>query len=429
MRARAILWAASVLGLLGLSALAGCALVFPSVSPVMSPIPATPPVLAAFQESPAIASAQAWSENRVPVLKKAFEDNVYGFMPPRVSVNVLDRKDITSQVGLPGAIVEQWTLAFGSHDGAPKGNMILVVPNDGRDRHATLVMQNFCGNRAALPGAPLAASFITEPPKECYGQMSNMLIKAVLGEYASAPPWADLIARHYAVAMLYAGDIVPDDAIASQPALKALWALGGPEAATRQQTGALAAWAWAYSRMVDVLSLDPRLNPKQIAIWGHSRNGKAALLAAATDPRIALVIAHQAGRGGSALTRNDVGEPMAKLLENYPYWFAPAFKSFVGREVEIPVDQHQLIAMIAPRPVLLGQGREDRWADPESAFRALKGASPAYALFGSKGLTQSEITTPDLDADLAIFMRPGRHGGVAQDWQYFLGFMDQHLKP
>jgi hypothetical protein len=405
MRARSIFWAASVLGVLGLSSLAGCALVFPSVSPKMSTVPATPPVLASFQDSPAVTSARDWSENRVPVLKKAFEDNVYGVIPPAVPVSVVERKNITSQVNIAGATVEQWALAFGNETNAPKGNMILVVPNDGRAQHATLVMQNFCGNRAALPGAPLAASFITEPPKECYGQMSNMLIKAVLGEYANAPPWADLISRHYAVAMLYAGDVVPDDAVASEPALKALWALGGPQAATRQQTGALAAWAWAYSRMIDVLSLDPRLNPKQIAIWGHSRNGKAALLAAATDPRIALVISHQAGRGGSALTRNYVGEPMAKLLENYPFWFAPAFKSFVGREAEIPVDQHQLIAMIAPRPVLLGQGREDRWADPESAFRALKGASPAYALFGSEGLTQSEITTPDL------------------------GFMDQHLKP
>jgi hypothetical protein len=172
---------------------------------------------------------------------------------------------------------------------------------------------------------------------------------------------------------------------------------------------------------------EPGVDPARTAVWGHSRNGKAALLAAAFDPNIDLVIAHQSGRGGAALSRSPRGESVAQVTRAFPHWFAPSYANHAGREVGMPVDQHQLIALIAPRPVLLGAARRDAWADPAGGLEALRGAQPAYVLHGSPGLRQAGLSEPNLAADLAAFMRPGRHGVHAGDWAMFLDFMDAHF--
>ncbi|MET0545886.1 MAG: hypothetical protein ABWZ40_06220, partial [Caulobacterales bacterium] len=175
------------------------------------------------------------------------------------------------------------------------------------------------------------------------------------------------------------------------------------------------------------LSSDPRFDKKRMVLWGHSRNGKSALVAAAFDPRVSGVIAHQSGRGGAALTRSTLGETVAEITEKYPYWFAPDFKNYAGMEQSLPIDQHQLIALIAPRPVLFTGGRSDGWADPEGAFRAIQGAQPAYQLMGSDGLKQPDMKHPDLTGDLSFYIRGGNHGSTTYDWNMFLDWMDAHF--
>jgi hypothetical protein len=249
------------------------------------------------------------------------------------------------------------------------------------------------------------------------------LIRLVFGRHANAPPWPEMARRGYAAASFYAGDIVPDDAAAATAALARLQ----PGVPAAERGGAVAAWAWSYSRVLEALEREPGVDPARTAVWGHSRNGKAALLAAAFDPNIDMVLSHQSGRGGAALSRSPRGETVAEITASFPHWFAPQYASHASREAEMPVDQHQLIALIAPRPVLLGAARRDAWADPAGAFTALRGAQPAYALHGSEGLTQMRLSEPDLGADLAAFMRAGRHGVHASDWAMFLAFMDSHF--
>jgi len=139
------------------------------------------------------------------------------------------------------------------------------------------------------------------------------------------------------------------------------------------------------------------------------------------------VIAHQSGRGGAALTRSEAGESVAQITRTFGFWFTPRFATYAGREAEIPVDQHQLLALIAPRPVLIGSGDRDAWSDPAGAFRAVQAASPVYQLYGAPAFEQTRMTKPELARPQAFFMRRGTHGVTTEDWALFLEFLDAHF--
>jgi hypothetical protein len=284
-------------------------------------------------------------------------------------------------------------------------------------------MQNFCGNAAAYP----SIAGVNGPrggPSECGNAMMRPVVRAIFGDAIMTPPTAQILNSGYAIAMFYAGDIVPDSREAARDPLTALTPQGAPPA---QLTGAVAAWAWLYIRALEALSADARFDANRIVLWGHSRNGKSALLAAAMDARPAAVIALQPGTAGGSLQRDEVGETIASITETYPHWFAPAYAGFAGREAELPVDMHQLIALIAPRPVLLTAARRDQWSDPHGAFRAAQGASPAYALAGAPPFTQTNLREMALSAPLVTYMRPGLHGVHGSDWDKTLEFLDAEL--
>ena len=204
-------------------------------------------------------------------------------------------------------------------------------------------------------------------------------------------------------------------------------------------TSAIAAWAYGFSAVIDVLESDPAINPGQIAVLGHSRHGKAALLAGVYEPRVAAVLSHQSGYGGAASSRATVGEGINKMLNGarvlpllpklpgYPHWFAPEFQQYADRLGDIPVDQHQLLALNAPTPVFLGNGRRDVWSDPNSTYRMAEAADRVYELPGLTGLDQDGMQSFNPAADLAFFMRRGGHGVHQSDVDAFIAFLDAHF--
>jgi hypothetical protein len=189
----------------------------------------------------------------------------------------------------------------------------------------------------------------------------------------------------------------------------------------------IAVWAAAYGWSLDVLEADPRIDAKRTAVWGHSRQGKAALLAAAFDPRIEAVIPLQAGKGGATLTRAYAGETVKQITKDYPHWFAPAYAAYSDREKDAPVDQHQLIALVAPRPVMLGNGWKDVWSDPNGSFRAALGADPVYELMGKRGLAQTGLKDKKELGEIEFFIRSGGHGVRVKDWDEMLAFLDRWM--
>lgn len=416
-------WLLGGLGVVAL-ALVGCAsTMLPAVrlDPSLGPSP-PPAILGAFGDDAPVQTIADWETRRAPLLRAAFAERVYGPYPTNVApARVLARDTIGYQPLAAIATIEQWRVAVGGVETPAQFNMMLVLPRNATSATPLIIMQNFCGNRAAFRGLPEEiASPLTPVMDGCDSEFMQTLLEVPFGRHISVPPYEAILARGYGLAMFYAGDVVGDEAASAREGMARLYG------AHADQAGAIAVWAWLYSQAYDVLSVDPRIDAHRIAIWGHSRNGKAALYAAALDPRIAAVIAHQSGRGGASLSRSAEGESIAQMMRAYPWWFPRAFASAGG---DPAMDQHQLLALIGPRPVLLGNGARDAWADPHGAWQAARAAGPVYELYGAHGFTQSDMRTPDNSTPLRYFTRPGLHGIHAKDWHIFLDFLDTSLPP
>jgi dienelactone hydrolase len=379
---------------------------------------ATPPVLGAFRGDRPVVTAADWSR-RAPLLREALLDAVYGRPPPLGEATVETRETLT----LPdtdGMDMEQWTVKLG--DGSNRRRFHMLVASPKGAAHAPLiVMELFCSTRNAVKGRP--ASVFEEAaalPAPCRSHDMDAVLTVVLGKRISGPDWKQLAQRGYAVALFYPGEVVPDDDVLGPKALAALT----PDTPAEKRPGALVVWADLFSKAYDVLSPDPRFDAKKIVAWGHSRHGKASLLAGALDPRFAAVIAHQSGRGGASLTRSIAGESLAQITTSYGFWFTPAY----ARGVPDDVDQHQLIALNAPRPVMLGTGRGDTWSDPAGAFKAAQGADPVYRLFAAPGFNAQGLKDYRPSDSLVWWSRPLGHGVTTADWRAFLEFLDIHVK-
>ncbi|MEQ8177892.1 MAG: hypothetical protein RIA10_06105 [Amphiplicatus sp.] len=384
---------------------------------------ASPPLFA--DETP---TAEDWETKQAPARRAAFEDYVYGAMPDASSTEIISHRTIDAAAFGGAGVLEEYELVasatFGGETRSTKPFFIdVLAPAGASGPVPVIMMESFCPRTSTIPHAGVAR---LDDGDFCQsGEFMSGLMTYVFGRYIATPPVETILARGYAIAALYPSEAVPDS---SGPGLEALAALSAGHADDETRWGAVAAWGWLFSRAVDVLETDERLDNDGFVAWGHSRYGKAALVAAAWDKRIDAVIAHQSGTGGASLNRRKKGESVGAITRDYPHWFSARYAEMAGREAELPVDQHELLALIAPRPVFLGNARRDVWSDPNGAFRAAKAASPAYALYGSNGLDQERLDRFNPQADLSFWIRPGTHGVVKEDWPAFLEFLDARYK-
>jgi Prolyl oligopeptidase family len=240
-------------------------------------------------------------------------------------------------------------------------------------------------------------------------------------------PVEEGIARGYAMAAFLNADVDPDRHDGFQNGIHGLLddAPRGPDA-----WGTIAAWAWGASRVLDYLQTVPQIDPQKIAVIGHSRGGKTSLWAAAEDQRFALAVSNDSGCGGAALSRRRMAgkEAVGRIVTSFPHWFCANFANFANREDDLPVDQHELIALIAPRAVAVGSASEDRWADPRGEFLSVVNAAPVYALLGHKALGTHEMPAiaSALHGDQAHYhLRAGKHNLTLEDWQHYWDFADR----
>lgn len=375
-----------------------------------------------------VGEASGWRSRRVQLLQ-LFAAHVYGRTPAAaldMKVHVTD-EDPRALDGR--AIRRQVTLTFGTGPQPVAMHLLLYVPNDSRGSVPAFMGLNFQGNHAIHPdrGIHLATSWL---PDRNEGVVNNRATEASRGAAASRWPVEAIVARGYALVTAYYGDLDPDFDDGFRNGVHPLFYAPGQDRPASDEWGAIGAWAWGLSRALDYLEQDRAIDHRRVALMGHSRIGKAALWAGAQDERFALVISNESGCGGAALSRRQFGETVADINRAFPHWFAGAFKQYDNREPALPVDQHQLLALIAPRPLYVASAAEDLWADPRGEFLSAVHADPVYRLLGTPGLGgASEFPPVDqpVGATIGYHVRSGPHDVRRYDWDRYLDFADRHL--
>ena len=337
-----------------------------------------------------VSDARTWTSERRPELLRLFETHVYGRTPaggprPRFEVVKTDRSALGGK-----ATRKDVAIVFGEGAAARRMDLLVYLPNSAKGPAPMFLGLNFQRNDAVKW------------------------------------PVETIVERGYGVASAYYGDLFPDRADGAADSVLTLFpARQGPEA-----WGAIGVWAWAVSRALDYLETDHAVDAKRVAVLGHSRIGKAALWAGAQDPRFAIVISNESGCGGAALSKRIYGETVAAITKRFPHWFCANFARYADREADLPVDQHELLALIAPRPLYVASAMDDRWADPKGEFLAALGADPVYRLLGTDGLPVRDMPAVDqpVHGTIGYHVRSGGHDLTDYDWRQYLAFADRHLR-
>ena len=367
------------------------------------PLPAELPVttglpdpLVTFLKTP-VTTKEQWSAERAPELRRLFQFYMYGAMPR--PTEIVEAKVLrTDESALGGkAILREVELHLKEPQLAV--HLLVVIPKQRPGPAPVFLGINFNGNHTLLDDPKIQLPKSWMPSGRLGVGDDHKASDAGRGKEQEAWAIEQTIDRGYAFAGFYHGDIVPDNAEAAADQLRRFNVGNSPvvHPDAGAETATIAAWAWGFSRMIDYLVTDPALDAKRIAVVGHSRNGKTAMLAAAMDERIALAVPSQAGCGGTAPSRlpaeleNPPGgklihETVKRINTSFPHWFCGNFKAFNEATSRLPFDQHELIALCAPRPVLASNATEDLWANPAGQFEMLRGADAVYKLVAGDGL-------------------------------------------
>ena len=372
-----------------------------------------------------VTTAKQWYKKRRPEILRLFEEHQYGKWPAKKpKLRYTGEQDL----GFDGtAIRKQVTIFFSPNDDGPKVDVLIYIPKNANGPVPLLLNLSFSANNLTVndpgikPGMVWNArdktrSVAAGPNRG--GSRMNDYIKAFLDE-------------GFGFATLNYSDIDPDFLGGATLGVRGLYLKPGQEEPAPDEWGSISAWAWGVSTVIDYFEKDRAINAKRIAITGASRLGKTVMWTGAREPRVAMVLASCSGEGGAAISRRNYGETVAHLTEGtrYPYQFAANYGNYGADVTKLPVDAHMLVALIAPRPLLLQTGTTDNWSDPKGEFLAAMEGGKVYRLLGKDDLGVTELPDPDQPIlnTLGYFMHEGGHGTIPLDWEIYLQFMKRYL--
>jgi hypothetical protein len=385
----------------------------------------TLPDVFTLQNGKKVNDAKTWLEKRRPEIVKLFEENQFGKMPAKpadMSFNIFEK-------GTPAfngkAIRKQVTVYFTKDTSDNKMDLLIYLPAKATKPVPVLLNISFASNAQTVNDSGVKTSYIwTRDGKKVAGGRSGMFGKMNVEQF---------ISEGIGYATVYYGDIDPDvkGGVKLGGIRKKYLKPGMPEPGMNDW-GAISAWAWGLSRAMDYFETDKQIDANRIALQGTSRLGKTVLWAGAHDTRFKMVIASCSGEGGAAISRRDYGENIKHMTDTsrYYYQFAPQWHTYAADFSSSPVDAHMLVALMAPRPLLLQTGDTDYWSDPKGEFLAAVAAEPVYKLFGKKGpgtgVMPAAGDTSMLNT-LGYYMHKGGHGTLPSDWPIFINYMKKYL--
>lgn len=362
----------------------------------------TLPELLKTQGGQTISTVDEWEKVRRPEILKLFEDHVYGQVPKDYD-DIKFRIKNTDKKAMGGkATLKEVEITVFRNQKTATINLLLFTPNQVKKPVPVFLVLNHRG---------IKTMDVTRENKDGFW------------------PAEEVIEAGYGIAGFDVIDFAPDHKEKfSQGVLDQLY----PEQlAMDNGMRALGAWGWGASRAIDYFETERLVDATKVITVGHSRGGKASLWCGAQDQRVAITISNESGNSGAALSRRNFGETVERIVTTFPYWFCPNYRQYGNNEAKLPVDQHMLIGLIAPRAVYVASAAEDLWADPKGQYLALKEAQPVYRLYGFEPRLPEEM--PAVNAQvirpaMGFHNREGKHNMTPYDWQQFIRFADNWFK-
>lgn len=369
-----------------------------------------------------INNTKDWEEFRRPEILNSFTNHIYGIAPGELDfmeVEVIEENEIA----LNGeAKRKQVTLTFIKDDKQVSADLLIYLPISSK-KVPVFLGYNFYGNHTLSDDPNVLVTKSWVPLRPDINLTTNVADESSRGVSESAWPISKIIEAGYGLVTLYRGDIAPDKNEFDE-GVYTLFYKNNQDKPDSKEWGTIAAWSWGLSRVMDYLETDNDIAEEKVIVIGHSRLGKTALWTAAKDERFAACISNNSGCMGAALSRRDYGETVEVVNTAFPHWFSGEFKKYTNKEYLLPIDQHMLISLIAPRPVYVASATEDRWADPRGEFLSAKAASVAYNLYNIQGLSSTIMPEPDspIIQEVSYHIRTGKHGITDYDWDQYIEF-------
>lgn len=379
-----------------------------------------------------VTDAATWWQKRRPEILRLFEDEIYGRAPspPR---SIAFRVRSVDKTAYGGKATRKLVTVFllGNTDG-PALELVLYLPNNRPGPAPVFLALNYGSHTINRdPAIPIAANWLRDRENALTfrGAPPASPHDVVRGGAATRWPIERILDRGYGLVTAYYGDLAPDINDGFKHGIQRWFYRPGQTLPAPDEWGFISAWAWGFSRAMDYLQQDQDVDARRVAITGHSRLGKTTLWAGALDPRFALVVSSCSGHGGAALSRRNFGETTEWAVLADPDRYAANYRRFSRNESALPVDQHMLVALIAPRPVYIISATEDGWADPKGEFLGAKGADLVYRLLGTDGFAAEEMPAPEqpVMSTIGYHIHTGLHDVTPYDWERTMDFADRHL--
>ena len=386
------------------------------------PVYTLPPLLTA-KDGSEIKTAFDWVRKRRPEILQTFKDEIFGELPPRPDSFTKEVISVKEYALDNSAIRKEIKLTF-THNGKTHSFVMLVyIPKNATAPVPVFLGLNFMGNHGTT---------VEDDVMQTGRGLNGELVKPERGVQAGRWMHTEVVKRGYASATVCYHDIHPDDKETSSWR-KSIYNLFFAEETDEQfhaHGGAISSWAWGLSRMLDALENEPLIDTKRAIVHGHSRLGKTALWTGANDPRFKLVISNDSGCCGAAIHRRLYGETIEVICEWFPQWFTTSLRKYICNETALPYDQHDLVALSAPRAVCIASATEDRWADPKGEFLSGYHASEVYQLFGAKGMPVNEWPEAGVyvSGEVSYHLRVGKHDQTLFDWLHYFELADKYVR-
>lgn len=384
------------------------------------------PALLVSKQGSAITTSAAWEKKRRKEVFADFEEYVYGKIPKG---KVSTKKELIKEMdAFAGKVtMKEVRMTFTKNNQSISMDILIYLPKS-QNKVPVFIGLNFNGNHTIStdPNISLTSSWVRNNEKNDI--IDNKATETSRGMSKNRWEVEKILERGYGVATIYYGDIDPDKNDFSD-GIHPLFYKHDQTSPAKNEWGSVAAWAWGLSRAVDYFEEDEDIDESKIALMGHSRLGKATLWAGAMDQRFSIVISNDSGCGGAALSRRRIGETVGRINSSFPHWFCDNFNDYSNNEDALPVDQHMLLALMAPRPVYVASAEDDQWADPKGEFLSAVLAGKVYELFGLVGLPTDQMpqVNEPIQHSVGYHIRTGKHDVTDFDWQAYLDFADMHF--